>query len=77
MGHRKKHKTSLGSVVKDIGHSVKGIEKPIFHTVNKVIDTEGKIASQALHTVGGLGNSLMLPLLIIGGVAVIYVMNKQ
>ena len=76
MTHRRK-RTSFNSVIKEIGHGVKSIEKPIVKTVNKEIDGVTKLGSEALHTIGGLGNGLMLPLLIIGGVAIIYVVNKQ
>lgn len=75
MVHRKK-RVSFGSVMKEIGHSVGSVATHVEKPIDNVIKMEGKLGSQALHTVGGLGQSLMLPLILIGGVAVIYVINK-
>ena len=76
MTHRRK-RTSLNSVVHSIEHGVGSITKPVTHIVNKEINGVTKLGSEAIGAVGGLGKDLMLPLLIVGGVALVYVISQQ
>jgi hypothetical protein len=77
MSHKKKHRTSFSSVVKSVNHEVGKITKPIVHIANKEVNTVSKLGSEAIHAVGSVGQSLALPLILIGGVAVIYIMTKK
>lgn len=70
-------RVSFGSVVKQIGHGIAPITKPIGHVVNKEINTVDHLGSKALDTVGSLGSSLSMPLILIGGAALIYVATKK
>jgi hypothetical protein len=73
MTHHKKNKISFNHVMKSIGHTTTAITKPVTH----VFDKEMALGSEAIQTVGKVGTSLTLPLLIIGGIVGVYILTKN
>ena len=60
-------------------HILRGLDnafKSIAHEGENIIKGPEKLLSKGLDTVGGLGKSLALPLVIIGGVILISYLNK-
>ena len=71
MKHRKS--VSFSHVIKDIGHTLKPVGKEVEHVVNKAVDLPSHIVDKA----AGVANNMSLPLLVIGGAVVIYLINKK
>ena len=60
-------------------HILQGLNKAfksVAHEARSIIEAPQHLASQALHTAGGLGQSLALPLVIIGGIVLVSYLNK-
>lgn len=71
MGHH--HKVTFKSVLKSVGNGFKSVAHEGEHLANKVLD----VPKEALHTVSSLGGELALPLLLLGGIAVVVYINNR
>ena len=87
MGHHK-HSYSMknfihdaGAVTKPLHKDVQSLVKGANHDLNKVIDKQSGLANNLINTTGStldsLGSSLMLPLLLIGGGLVVFMVMKK
>ena len=72
----KHRKFNFNNTLKDLANDVSKVEKPIAGIINNEINTTGKVLNEGLHSIGNVGSSLTIPLLIVGGIAVVYIMNK-
>ncbi len=83
MGHHH-HKYSFGNFLKDIGPASKGIG----HLFDKGITAVDHIGTASVHEIGGISKSLInktsgildkisMPLIIVGGVVVFFVLTKK
>ncbi len=84
MGHHHHHKYSFGNFLHDIGPASKGIG----HLFNKSITAVDHIGVAGVHEIGGVSKSLInktsglldkisLPLIVVGGVVVFFVLTKK
>lgn len=67
------HKIEFRHIFKGIGHEFKNVT----HVVAQESRQIARLPAEILHTADHMSNNLALPLLIIGGVAIIYFINKN
>ena len=79
-----KHHYSMKNFIHDVGHVTKPLHKDVFRlvngvgkTFNHVVDVQGNVANNLIKTSGSTLSSLSLPLLVIGGGVLIYMVTKK
>jgi hypothetical protein len=83
MAH-KKHHYSMKNFVKDVGKVTKPLHKDatavisgINKDMNHIVDTTGGIANNMINKTGSTLSSLSMPLMIVGGAVLIYMVTKK
>ena len=83
MAH-KKHHYSMKNFVKDVGKVTKPLHKDATAVIsgmnkdmNHIVDTTGGIANNLIEKTGSTLSSLSMPLIIVGGIVLIYVITKK
>ena len=66
-----------GKVTKPIHNDKKSLVKGANADLNKVIDTQSGIANNLIKTSGSTLSSLSLPLMLVGGAVLIYMVTKK
>ncbi len=66
-----------GKVTKPIHNDIKSLVKGANADLNKVIDTQSGIANNLIKTSGSTLSSLSLPLMLVGGAVLIYMVTKK
>ena len=66
-----------GKVSKPIHNDIKSLVKGADKDFNKVIDTQSGIANNPIKTSGSTLSSLSLPLMLVGGAVLIYMVTKK
>ncbi len=66
-----------GKVTKPIHNYIKSLVKGANADLNKVIDTQSGIANNLIKTSGSTLSSLSLPLMLVGGAVLIYMVTKK
>ena len=84
MGHRHKHHYSMNNFIHDVGKVTKPIHKDIVGLVsgagkkfNHVVDAQASVANNLIHTGGSTLSSLSLPLLVVGGGVLLFMLTKK
>ncbi len=75
-----KHHYSMKSFIHDakpIHNDIKSLVKGANADLNKVIDTQSGIANILIKTSGSTLSSLSLPLMLVGGTVLIYMVTKK
>ena len=79
-----KHHYSMKNFIHDVGHVTKPIHKDIVglvngagKTFNHVVDTQASIANNLIHTGGSTLSNLSLPLLVVGGGVLLFMLTKK
>jgi hypothetical protein len=71
-------KSTFGKVLKVLDQKEKNVANTATKAVSSVYHSESKLMSEPFDIAKGLtSNSLFLPALIVGGIAVIYVINSK
>jgi uncharacterized ion transporter superfamily protein YfcC len=83
MGHHKHH-YSLNSFIHDVGKVTKPIHKDIASLVsgankdlNHIVDTQSNIANNLINKSSSTLSSLSMPLMLVGGAVLIYMVTKK
>ena len=66
-----------GKITKPIHNDIKSLVKGANADLNKVIDTQSGIANNLIKTSGSTLSSLSLPLMLVGGAVLIYMVTKK
>jgi hypothetical protein len=83
MGHNKHHYTmksfihDAGKITKPIHNDVKSLVTGANKDFNKVVSTQASIANNVIKTSGSTLSSLSLPLMLVGGAVLIYMVTKK
>ena len=72
MGHHKHHYS-----MKNFLHDAGKVTIPINKSINHLVDTEANVANNLIKTSGSTLSSLSLPLMIIGGAVLVYMVTKK
>jgi len=79
-----KHHYSMKNFIHDVSHVTKPLHKDIVglvsgagKTFNHVVDTQAGIANNLIHTGGSTLSSLALPLEIVGGGVLLFMLTKK
>jgi hypothetical protein len=76
MGRHHK-KVNFGHIIKEIGHDLGNGSKEVFHTGKNLIEAPMKLADKGLEKVSGITQEFGLPLIIVGGVVLIYFIKNK
>lgn len=66
-------KISAKQIFHGMGQAFRAVEKPFEKLANKAIDTQ----NHAIDALGGVGQSLAFPLVIVGGVILVVYLSKN
>ena len=69
MSH-KKHRINFGKIVNGVGKSV---VKPVWKQTTKTLNAPTQLAGELVHSAGGLG----LPMIVLGGVALVIFLKMK
>ena len=79
-----KHHYSMNNFIHDVGKVTKPIHKDIVglvsgagKTFNHVVDAQASVANNLIHTGGSTLSSLSLPLLVVGGGVLLFMLTKK
>lgn len=71
--HHNHHHKGASNIIRTIGNSIHKIEKPIEHVATRAIKGVENVDNKLLN----IGNNMMIPLIIVGGVVVYFVLTKK
>ena len=72
MGHHKHHYS-----MKNFLHDAGKVTIPINKDVNHLVDSQANVANNLIKTSGSTLSSLSLPLIIVGGAVLVYMVTKK